>query len=90
MKMESSVDYYRFDDYPLRTCLVYDGEESTPTSNLGECMCGECDFCQTTCSDECDCDGCKENKVNGFYDENLNYEWRDGVIICLDKEESNE
>ena len=60
----------------------------TALANFGECTCGVCDFCQNTCGDECDCCGCEENKVNGFYDENLNYKWIDGVLVCMDKEES--
>ena len=85
MKMKSSTDDCRFYDYPLRTWLVYDHEYNSPITNLGECSCGSCDYCQNVCGCECDCSGCEENKVNGFYDENLNYKWIDGVLVCMEK-----
>ena len=92
MKMESNVEFHdRWSNYPNRTCLAIHSEnglESTALANFGECTCGSCDYCHSTCSPECECGGCEENKLNGFYDASLNYECRDGVIICLDKEES--
>ena len=71
VKMKSSLDDCRFYDYPLRTCLVYDHECNSPISNLGECSCGSCDYCQSVCSESCECCYCEEHEINGFSKEVL-------------------
>jgi len=65
-----------------KPCIVFDDSKS-PTACLAECSCGMCDFCFWACGSECDCGYCQDKIINGCYDKSLNYELKNGVLVCV-------